>query len=288
MKRSSPPHPSESHGAALDFTGARARRARLVVIPASLITIFTAYLIFAACAPLYMPNAMRTSLPQKRGTVQGTFHYGAGSYNGGIVIAPVDSFSIFGAYSHEPYSARTGDSMNGWPAVHVGHRFLEVGLGHTFMLDTFMRDTTTIELLAGYGAGTARAFWPIDSTVGVLWYPSLDGVYQVDGDYQRIFVQVNKIHREKYDPKDGSYKLEGLAVRTSYVWFTRGDREDRSPIQPRAIFIDPAFFAVGGYKNIQWELQMGVSIKVPMNSHQLRYSWIFVELGVRGLIDGLW
>jgi len=280
---SSPPNAGQSNDASQSSPRSRARRTLFLALPISLITIFTAYLIFAACAPLYMPNAMRISLPQKRGMVQGTFHYGAGIYNGGLAIAPIDSFSIFGAYSHEPYSARTGDTMNGWPAVHAGHRFLEVGLGHTFRLDT-----TTIELLAGYGAGTARAFWPIDSTVGVLWYPSLDGVYQVDGDYRRIFVQTNAIRREKHDPKDGSYTLEGLAVRTSYVWFTRGDREDRSPIQPRAIFIDPAFFAVGGYKNIQWELQMGVSIKVPMNSHQLRYSWIFVELGVRGLIDGLW
>ncbi|MBS1914049.1 MAG: hypothetical protein JST22_18830 [Bacteroidetes bacterium] len=242
------------------------------IVPAALIAALVIVAVISACAPLYTPNVMHSSLPDRAGTVQGGLYYGASSFNATAEVAPIDGWSLLGSFAYDGgwFSSGTG-SRN------VSLRFAEGGIGKSLRFGSAKMD-----ILAGYGAGHAVALWPLDSTAGAGFYPDLNGTYRVEGNYRRAFVQVNAVRFSE------QARESGLGLRTSYVWFTDLARTERSTLYPRAIFLDPVAFIRGGSRNIQFELQGGFSAKLPLNSDQLRVQVIFIELGVHGVLEGLW
>jgi hypothetical protein len=262
------------------------------ILPASILLILAGLIIANACAPLYTPNVVHTTLARKSGTVQGGVFYGAGAFNGMLEAVPLDNVSVLGSYSYEPWSF-TGKALTADDSVwakHKAHSFWESGLGYSTMFGA----TTQLDLIAGYGAGHASALWPNDSEILPSIYPIVEaagsplaGIYRVDGDYRRVFVQATMSGNDGKSAKD-SIEFVGLALRASYVWFTDLIREKRSTLHPRAFFVDPVAFFHAGTEHLQFEMQGGFSVKFPLNNDQLRVQVIFIELGVRGRLDGLW
>jgi hypothetical protein len=268
-------------------------RRRTLILPAMSILVLCALIIGNACAPIYTPNAVHTTLAHKQGTIQAGALYGAGAFNGTIDITPLDDVSIIGSFSYEPWSL-TGKALEAndstWPK-HMAHDFWETGLGYSIALGT-----KHLDVIAGFGMGHATALWPKDSNAWVNIYPQLTqlsdsgsplaGIYRVDGAYRRIFAQATMSQWE--EGARGTSDNVGLALRASYVWFTNLEREDRSTLHPRALFFDPIAFVRSGSRNIQIELQGGFSVKVPLNDDQLRVQVLFIELGVHAILEGLW
>ncbi len=237
--------------------------------------------VFPACAPLYTPNAMHTALPNRAGTVDVGACYGAGSLNV-TAAAPVDNICLFGSLSIDNgWFIPEGDSGD----QHYSHRFIECGLG-----GSFLADSTRFDILAGYGSGHAVAYWPNDSDIVAGIFKDFSGVFRLEGDYHRAFIQINASNTRKPSGTREPFDVvtEGLVLRTSYVWFDNVTREARSTTHPRALFLDPVAFIRAGSGSIQVDAQAGLSIKVPLNQDQLRWQLFFLELGVHVVLTDLW
>jgi hypothetical protein len=265
-------------------------RFRAIILPASLIATFIGLIVAAACAPVYTPNAMHTPLMDSAGEIHTGAYLGTGIVSVNASTSITDHILLTGAYSADPIP----DTLPiRYDIYHIGHWFWEGGGGWY----TRLNDDFKLEILGGFGMGHAAAM----SNDSLDLYPALrgTGAYRVEGDYRRVSVQANigfapkpfsvsSISLDGSPVSNPSVGSGGLALRASYVWFKDLERDSLSTIHPRALFIEPVLFAHAGWHNVQSEFQAGVSIKALSGGGDFRAQWLFFNVGLHVMLDGLW
>lgn len=262
-------------------------RHRVLIIPAALIAILTVFIIAAACAPLYIPNPVHTPMMDSSGEVHLSGYIGTSTYSGNIAASVTDNVMLVGSYSFEPVSVPQRVAVDSQSA-HVGHQFWEGGVGWYSRIGD-----GKIELITGFGAGTASAYWPRDDEATPGFYPGSGSIYRVDGSYRRLFVQGtiggSTLPRKPGEWSPVSASIDGgFVVRGSYVWFSELEREGRPSTYPTALFVEPVAFVRIGDPSVQGEMQIGATVQIPTNDNLLRSSWFFFNIGLHLTLERLW
>jgi hypothetical protein len=261
------------------------RHVRALILPA---TIAAASIMAAGCAPFYTPNPIQAPLVEGSGEIHAAAYYGTANLSGNAAVSVTNHLVLTGAYSFDP-EPKEPPSHNS--TEHVSHRFWEVGAGWSYPITPELR----VEILGGFGKGHAVA--TTDDSLDVL--PG--GIYISEGDYRRVsaqatlvlepkFFKVRSVSREGETVSVSGLQIAhaGIALRASYVWFDALERDRLATIRPRALFLEPVMVSRGGWRNLQTEMQLGVSIKALSSGGSFRSQWLIVNIGAHLMLDGLW
>ncbi len=208
------------------------------------LTILSLIILLSGCAPLYIPNTVNTPLLSNKGEIQGAVYTGTSGFDPQLAYAITDNIGIMlnGSFENSE-SDTTGDYHK--------HQFYELGIGYYKKLS----DMGRFEIFGGYGFGNINAYSE------VALFNSI-----ADVKSNRIFIQ----------PAFGlSSKIFDLSFASRFVVVNI----QNDLIKSTRSFIEPAFTARVGWKQVKFAYQIGYSI--PFNEDAIiEYQPLMMSIGI--------
>ena len=255
--------------------------------------LFSALVMSGCYTPHFLPNTVPVPMFDKAGNVRLAGYAGTNSYDVHVGVSPVEYIGILGAGSYSRNKKVDTKDNNEKPDDEAeythGHRYYEGALVVYFSPGTIKNDILKLEILAGYGKGTANG--SIDTGKKDFLGFTVP-TNHVNADYQQYYIQLNagfnnvEVNRDTQERSGGSLEY-GSVFRFSKTRYSNFEK-DSQPIKidpMEGTFIQAGLFASIGGSGSGVTFQAGWLYPIADDVNRPSYSPLFIAAGLR---IGLW